>query len=112
MSCFELKGCQRSVFPPTMRSNCLRRRGGSIAISPAARVRHRLGASTVRTREAAHGTSKYVSAEAIAGEYDVPVSQVHRGAREGWLPVMKFGRYSRFDPEKVKAALEGRGDDA
>jgi hypothetical protein len=42
----------------------------------------------------------------IAGEYDVPVSQVHRGAREGWLPVMKFGRYSRFDPQRVKAALE------
>jgi hypothetical protein len=51
-----------------------------------------------------------VSAEAIAQEYGVPVSQVHRGAREGWLPVMKFGRYSRFDPEKVKAALEARND--
>lgn len=64
-------------------------------------------------RESAEdGASKYVSAEKIASEYDVPVSQVHRGAREGWLPVMKFGRYSRFDPEKVKAALEGRGDDA
>jgi len=50
--------------------------------------------------------SKYVSAEVIAREYDVPVSQVHRGAREGWLPVMKFGRYSRFDPQKVRTALE------
>jgi hypothetical protein len=59
----------------------------------------------------ARGNSpRYVSAEAIAREYDVPVSQVHRGAREGWLPVMKFGRYSRFDPEKVKVALEGRED--
>lgn len=55
---------------------------------------------------------KFVPAEVIAQEYDVPVSQVHRGAREGWLPVMKFGRYSRFDPEKVKAALEGRPADA
>lgn len=67
----------------------------------------------MRTRESGdHGASKYVSAETIASEYDVPVSQVHRGAREGWLPVMKFGRYSRFDPVKVKAALEpGEGDD-
>jgi len=60
----------------------------------------------------ARGESKYVPAEAIASEYDVPISQVHRGAREGWLPVVKFGRYSRFDPEKVKAALDGRDDDA
>lgn len=56
--------------------------------------------------------SKFVPAEAIAREYDVPVSQVHRGAREGWLPVVKFGRYSRFDPEKVRVALEARADDA
>lgn len=61
---------------------------------------------------AAPSAPKFVSAEAIAREYDVPVSQVHRGAREGWIPVTKFGRYSRFDPEKVRAALEGRGDNA
>ena len=60
--------------------------------------------------QAAATSPKYVSAEVIAREYDVPVSQVHRGAREGWLPVMKFGRYSRFDPQKVKVALEGRED--
>lgn len=64
------------------------------------------------SRDAAPSEPRFVTAKAIAREYDVPVSQVHRGAREGWLPVMKFGRYSRFDPEKVKAALEGRGDDA
>lgn len=76
-----------------------------------ARRRYRPGALRVSTQEqTAQGSSQYVSAEAIAQEYGVPVSQVHRGAREGWLPVMKFGRYSRFDPEKVKAALEARND--
>ncbi|MGB7684980.1 MAG: hypothetical protein WBL45_04275 [Solirubrobacterales bacterium] len=62
--------------------------------------------------QAEHDSPQCVSAEVIARDYDVPVSQVHRGAREGWLPVIKFGRYSRFDPEKVRVALEGRDDDA
>ena len=61
---------------------------------------------------AAPSAPKFVPAEIIAQEYGVPVSQVHRGAREGWLPVVKFGRYSRFDPERVRVALEGRADDA
>jgi hypothetical protein len=65
----------------------------------------------VRTAgQVAESSPKYVSAGVIALEYDVPVSQVHRGAREGWLPVIKFGRYSRFDPEKVKVALERHED--
>lgn len=54
---------------------------------------------------------KFATADEIAGEYGVPVSQVHRGAREGWLPVVKFGRYSRFDRLKVQQALEGREGD-
>lgn len=73
----------------------------------------RLGALRVSTQgQGEHDSPQCVSAEAIARHYDVPVSQVHRGAREGWLPVIKFGRYSRFDPAKVRAALEGRDDDA
>mgnify|MGYP006996104505 CR=1 FL=1 len=74
-------------------------------------LRRRVRGSCAMTKPttSTDGRSKYVSAEVIAHEYDVPVSQVHRGAREGWLPVMKFGRYSRFDPERVKAELEGQG---
>lgn len=40
MSYAQIKGCDRFVFPPTMRSTRLRRRGGSVAIA-AARFRLR-----------------------------------------------------------------------
>lgn len=85
MSCFQATA--RGAFA----SRRLRLRGGCAMSAPVASKDDR---------------PKYVSAEVIAREYGVPVSQVHRGAREGWLPVMKFGRYSRFDPQRVKAALE------
>lgn len=41
----------------------------------------------------------------------VPASWVYAAARDGRLPCLKLGRYTRFDPAEVEAWLRERGRD-
>ena len=49
----------------------------------------------------ADGNGRLLDAEEVAARLNVPVSWVHRAAREGRLPAIKLGRYTRFDPADV-----------
>ena len=44
---------------------------------------------------------KLLKAEEVAERWGVPRSQVYRLAREGKVPAVKIGRYTRFHPDAV-----------
>jgi excisionase family DNA binding protein len=46
-----------------------------------------------------------LTAAEVAERLQLPTSWVYAAARDGRLPCLKLGRYTRFDPEQVKAWL-------
>ena len=51
-------------------------------------------------------TEKLLTVGELAERLQVKKSWVYRQIRLGKIPVMRFGKYRRFDWEKVKAAAE------
>lgn len=50
------------------------------------------------------------TAEQIAARLAIPKSMVYRGCREGLIPCIKIGRYTRYDPAEVLRALKDGND--
>jgi len=52
------------------------------------------------------GTLDLLDAKAMAGRLRVPESWLREHARRGRIPCVYVGRYMRFDPERVRRALD------
>ena len=50
----------------------------------------------------------FVDAKAAGALLDVPASWLMQEARAGRVPHVKFGHYTRFDPEQLRAWAEAR----
>jgi excisionase family DNA binding protein len=51
---------------------------------------------------------KLIDARTLADILKVSVLTVYRKVQEGSIPAYKIGRFLRFDPEEVKAALRSK----
>jgi excisionase family DNA binding protein len=50
-------------------------------------------------------SSTWVSADQVAAAFNVPATQVYEQARQGRLPHLKLGKYTRFSLDEVRQAL-------
>lgn len=52
-------------------------------------------------------STQLLTADELAGRWQVPASHVYRLARDGRIPVVRLGRYVRFRPEAVEQFESG-----
>lgn len=52
---------------------------------------------------------EFLTAAELAAILKVPVSWVRAAGREGRIPMLRVGRYLRFNPEQVIEALRNNG---
>jgi len=52
----------------------------------------------------------WITADELAAKLKVSVKSIRRAYRKGEIPVDRFCRFVRFDLERVKEALQAKGD--